>query len=152
MFDLLKFMASKFSVRKTQENRNWQSPSRYVTMAHTRGLRGWKHTGKIPARQTHRLLHDGSGRCVFFCCYRPLINFTARASSVKLQTCHPFFCQLLHIFFQLVRKSIPQWNKYLLHRWSTLHKSKKEPGKDLNPPVPRGNIRHTSRVVSLRKE
>lgn len=32
------FMARKFSVRKTQGNRNWQSPWRYVTMAHTRGF------------------------------------------------------------------------------------------------------------------
>ena len=44
-------------------------------MAHTRGLKGGKHTGKIPARQTHWPLHDGSGRCVFFLLLQAIDKF-----------------------------------------------------------------------------
>ena len=45
--------------------KNFHTPDAMVQWRTPGGLRGWKHTGKISARQTHRPLHDGSGRCFF---------------------------------------------------------------------------------------
>ena len=124
-------------------------------MAHTRGLKGGG--GNTPEK-SQQDKHIGFSMMelvgVFsFCCYRQFINSMAQMPSFMPQIRHLFFLRHpLHNLFSLCGNRYHNGTNICSIDEAPYTNLKKEPGKDFNSPVPRGNIRHTSRVVSLRKE